>query len=79
MTNREILKAALAHKNTGKVPVDFGATAVTELHVSLVDALRRHYGLSPGPVKVYEPYQMLGLVEPDLADAMGVSIAGVMP
>jgi hypothetical protein len=38
--------------------------------------LRRHFGLRDEPVKVWEPYQMLGQVEPDLLDAMGVDFAG---
>ncbi len=77
MTHREIFRAALNHKNTGRVPVDFGATGVTGLHISCVDALRRHYGLEKRPVKLIEPYQMLGLVEEDLADAMDLSVTGI--
>ena len=74
---REVFDAALQHRNTGKVPVDFGATAVTGLHVSCVDGLRRHYGLEKRPVKVHEPYQMLGFVEDDLADALDLGVTGV--
>ena len=59
--------------------MDFGSTAVTGVHVSCVAALRDHYGLAPGPVKVHEPYQMLGLVEDDLREAMGLDVAGAFP
>ncbi|HBY62329.1 MAG TPA: methyltransferase, partial [Solibacterales bacterium] len=44
-----------------------------------VDALRRHFGLDPGPVKVHEPYQMLGLVEADLQEALGLDVEGTFP
>ena len=59
--------------------MDFGGTSVTGIHVSCVAALRDYYGLTAEPVKVHEPYQMLGLVEPDLRAAMGLDVAGVIP
>ena len=42
-------------------------------------ALRDYYGLDKHPVKVHEPYQMLGLVEDDLKQAMGLDVDGVVP
>ena len=73
------MRTALNHREPDRIPVDFGSTAVTGIHVSCVADLRRYYGLAPGPVKVHEPYQMLGLVEPDLRAAMGLDVAGVYP
>ncbi|MDQ5978485.1 MAG: hypothetical protein QG602_1459, partial [Verrucomicrobiota bacterium] len=49
----------------------FGSTGLTSLHVSCIAALREHYGLPLHSVKVTEPYQMLGEVEDDLAQALG--------
>ena len=74
--HREKLQLALSHE-AGPVPIDFGGTAVTGIHVSVVAALRDHYGLEKRPVKVIEPYQMLGEVEDDLKDAMGVDTTGI--
>ena len=79
MTSKERVLAALNHKEPDRVPVDFGATAVTGIHVKIVGALRAHYGLGGGPVKVHEPYQMLGLVEEDLKQALGLDVNGVFP
>ena len=79
MTSKERVLAALSHKEPDRVPVDFGSTAVTGLHVKIVGLLRSHFGLAPGPVKVHEPYQMLGLVEEDLKQALGVDFDGVFP
>lgn len=79
MTRREIVRATLAHREPGRVPLDFGASSVTGMHVSCVHALRGHYGLEKRPVKVHEPYQMLGLIEPDLQDALGLDVTGVFP
>ncbi|MDD8025548.1 MAG: uroporphyrinogen decarboxylase family protein [Acidobacteriota bacterium] len=79
MTSKERVLAALAHREPDRIPVDFGASSVTGLHVKIVGALRSHYGLAAGPVKVHEPYQMLGLVEEDLKQALGLDVDGVFP
>lgn len=77
MTSKERVLASLAHREPDRVPIDFGSTGVTGIHVSCVAALRDHYGLERRPVKVHEPYQMLGLVEEDLKQAMGLDVDGV--
>ena len=77
MTSKERVLTAIAHQEPDRIPIDFGATAVTGIHVSCVAALRDHFGLERRPVKVHEPYQMLGLLEDDLKDAMGVDVEGV--
>jgi hypothetical protein len=74
---RQRMRDSLAHRTPDQVPIDFGATPVTGIHVSCVAALREHYGLERRPVKVHEPYQMLGLIEPDLQAAMGLDVVGV--
>jgi hypothetical protein len=78
MNSKAIVRQSLAHR-TGRVPVDFGGTSVSGLHVSVVEALRRHYGLPAGPVRVLEFYQMLGEITDDLRDAMGIDTVGVLP
>ena len=75
--SRQRVLAALAHREPDRVPIDLGSTGVTGIHVSCVAALRDHYGLEQRPVKVHEPYQMLGLVEEDLQQALGVDVQGV--
>ena len=78
MTSRDKVAASLTHQG-GPVPVDFGSNAVTGMHVTCVEGLRRHYGLDLHPVKVIEPYQMLGEIEDDLKAALGVDVEGVWP
>ena len=77
MTSRERILAALNHKESDRIPVDFGGMTVTGMHVSCVTALREYYGLDRHPVKVYEPYQMLGYIEEDLKQALGLDVEGV--
>jgi len=77
MTSKERVLASLNHREPDAVPVDFGSTAVTGIHVNGIAALRERYGLGKQPVKVYEPYQMLGLIEEDLKKIMGIDVEGI--
>jgi hypothetical protein len=76
-TSRERLVKSLDHKQPDRIPIDFGGTSVTGMHASCVAALRDYYGLEKRPVKVHEPSQMLGLVDDDLKDGMGLDVIGV--
>ena len=78
MTSRERLQAALDHRQPDHVPVDIGATFVTGIHVTAVAKLRRAVlGDQPGHrVKVCEPYQMLGEVDDELREALGIDVVG---
>ena len=66
MTSKERIKASLNHKSPDRVPVDFGATPVTGIHVLAISKLRNYFGLEEKPVKVIEPYQMLGEIDEEL-------------
>jgi hypothetical protein len=74
MTSRERISATCAHRQPDKLAVDFGGGFQTGIHVSVMYHLRQKLGLdAPGtPVKVVEPYQMLGEIAPDLAAALGI-------
>ena len=78
MTSREKVDRALAHCD-GPVPIDFGSSSVTGMHASVVASLRDHYGLERRPVRINEPYQMLGEIESDLQDALGVDVDAIYP
>ena len=79
MTSRERLQAALNHRQPDRVPVDFGSTAVTGMHVSAVTRLRRALLGDEGyRVKVIEPYQMLGEIDDELRKALGIDVVGLM-
>jgi hypothetical protein len=74
---RQCVLDSLAHRQPARLPMDFGSTAVTGIHATCVAALRDYYGLERRPVKVHEPYQMLGLVEDDLQRAIGIDTEGL--
>jgi hypothetical protein len=77
MTSKERICASLSHKEPDRIPIDFGGTAVTGMHVSCVAGLREYYGLEKKPVTMYEPFQCLGLIEDDLSQAIGVDAAAL--
>ncbi|MGO8736098.1 MAG: uroporphyrinogen decarboxylase family protein [Terriglobia bacterium] len=76
MNSRERVSLALQHKEADRVPLDLGGTTVTGMHISTVYRLRQALGLDkPGtPVKVIEPFQMLGEIKPDLMAALGIDV-----
>src|ERR1035438_8283033 len=80
ITSRERVNLALQHKEADRVPLDLGGTMVSGMHVSTVYKLRQALSLDgPGtPVKVIEPYQMLGEIKPDLTAALGTDVVGVI-
>ncbi|MGA8184390.1 MAG: uroporphyrinogen decarboxylase family protein [Terriglobia bacterium] len=79
MTSRERVQMALQHQEPDHVPLDLGASAVTGMQVDTVYQLRQSLQLDPPgtPVKVTEPYQMLGEIKPDLMEALGVDVVGL--
>jgi len=76
MNSRERVSLTLNHQEPDRVPLDLGGSPTTGMQVSSVYLLRQALGLDePGtPVRVVEPYQMLGEIAPDLIDALGVDV-----
>jgi len=75
-SSRERITDALNHKEPDRIPIDLGGSATSGMHVSIVYKLRQALGLdSPGtPVKVTETFQMLGEIELDLVEALGIDV-----
>ena len=73
MNSRERARKALNHEETDRIPIDFGSTCVTGISASTVSNLRNYYGLgNKDPVKVIEPFQMLGEIADDLKEKLSV-------
>ncbi len=79
-TSRDRVNTTLAHREPDRVPIDLGGSAVTGIHVSVVYQLRQALALDPPstPVKVIEPYQMLGEIKSDLMAALSVDVVGLI-
>ncbi len=79
MDKRQVVVDALNHRQPSRVPMDFGGSSCSGIHCSVVAGLREHFGLEKRLVKVHEPFQMLGYVEEDLRQALGVAATIAMP
>jgi hypothetical protein len=76
-TSKQNFIKTINHQQPDKLVVDFGSTAVTGIHVLIVEKLRNYYGLEKKPVKVIEPYQMLGEMDAELLNAMDLDVIGL--
>jgi hypothetical protein len=72
MTSKERFDLTVNHKQPDRMVVDFGSTSVTGIHVLAIENLRKYYGLEYKPIRVTDPYQMLGEVDGELVDIMGI-------
>lgn len=71
MTGKEKLKLAVKHQE-GPLLFDIGGMPTTGIHCKVVEGLREYYGLEKHPIMIQEPVQMLGYVEEDLKEALGI-------
>ncbi|MDR2484800.1 MAG: methyltransferase [Treponema sp.] len=79
MTSRERVKTAFAHKEADQVPVDFGGFSCSNINADAMKKLRRYYGLPDTPVKIKDMSTMVGVVEPDLMEALGCDVQELDP
>jgi len=77
LSSKQNFIKTINHQQPDRVVVDFGSTAVTGIHVLIVEKLREYYGLEKKPVKVIEPYQMLGEIDTELINAMEIDVIGL--
>ncbi len=77
MTSRERVRAALAHRQPDRPPVDLGSTLVTGIQVSAYAKLKKALGITGGVNRVYDPFQMLGQVEEPVKKMLGVDTVGI--
>lgn len=76
MSSREQFLKTVNHKQPDRVVIDFGSTSVSGMHIQTISKLRRHFGLQRKPIRVIEPFQMLGEVGWELIDSIGIDVIG---
>ena len=76
-TSKQNFLETINHRQPEKVVVDLGSTHVTGIHSLIVAKLRDYYGLEKTPVKIIEPYQMLGEIDSDLVKEMNIDVIGL--
>ena len=77
--SKTVLRDALHHKQPSRIPLDLGGTLCTGMHVTCVAGLRDHYGLEKRPVRMQDVFMGMGMIDEDLAKAMGVDTILAMP
>lgn len=63
MTSRERVRAAIAHKEPDRVPIDIGGTKTTGIHVDEYIKIGKYLGIDTELPRCYEQFQMLARVE----------------
>lgn len=71
MTGKEKLKKAMNHEEA-PILIDIGGMPTTGIHCTVIEKMREYYGLEKRIIKIMEPVQMLGVLDDDLKEAMGV-------
>ncbi len=72
MTSRERVIAAMNHRETDRVPVDFSGHRSSGIAAIACPKLREYLGLPPRPVRIYDVIQQLAIVDKDVLDRFGV-------
>lgn len=71
MTGKEKLNLALNHEE-GPLLLDIGGMPTTGIHCIVLEQVRDYLGLEKRPIKILEPVQMLGVLDEDVRDALGI-------
>ncbi len=72
MKPRERILAALNHRETDRVPIDFSGHRSSGISALAYPKLRKFLGLEEKPVRVYDLVQQLAIVDEDVLDLFGV-------
>jgi len=74
MTSRERVLAAIAHKETDKVPVDLGSTGSSSISAIAYSNLLKYLGREDLPVRVFDVVQQLAKPDLSILDKFGVDV-----
>ena len=77
MTPRERILAALDRKEPDRLPIDFGGTDCSSIHVLAYDKLRRAVGIEPRTIRLGCMMQQIAEVDPELLDCLGSDAQGL--
>lgn len=75
--SRKRVLDTLQHRIPDKIPIDFGATRFSGIHVKAYQSLRRYLSLAERAAKLYDVWQQLALPEEDLLNLFEVDVVGL--
>ena len=73
-TPRDRVRAALAHKEPDRIPLDLGATGSTGICGRAYQTLRQHMRLPEKRLKIWHVMQQLAEIDEDLLVPLGVDL-----
>ncbi len=74
MNSRERVLAALNHRQSDRMPVDFGGHRSSGIMAIAYARLKRALDITSGDIYVYDMIQQLAIVEPPVLEALGVDV-----
>lgn len=77
MNSRERIRKAINHQETDRIPLDLGSTLVTGIQASTYAKLRQSLGLKDKSVRIADPFQMLGEVDLEVIEKLGIDTIGL--
>ena len=77
MTPRQRILTALAHKEPDRLPIDFGGTDCSSVHVIAYDKLRKMAGIEPRPIRLGCMMQQIAEVDSEMLDYIGSDAQGL--
>lgn len=77
MTSRERIIAALEHRHTDRLPIDFSGTDCSSVHLVAYDALRKHLRVEPKPIRLACAIQQLAVGEKEIQDIFRADAQGL--
>ena len=75
--SRKRVLDTLQHRIPDKIPIDFGATRFSGIHVKAYQSLRRYLSFAERAAKLYDVWQQLALPEEDLLNLFEVDVVGL--
>ncbi|MGB9642537.1 MAG: hypothetical protein ACP5JO_03110 [Candidatus Ratteibacteria bacterium] len=79
MTSRERILSAVRHQPVDKIPVDLGGMDSTGITAVAYNRLKNFLGIKTGKTRVYDPYQQVAIVEPEILKIVGADVLPVFP
>lgn len=79
MTSRQKILESLKHRETNVIPVDLGGMDSTGITASAYNRLKKYLGIQKGSTKVYDPFQQIAEVEPEILQIVGADVLPVFP
>lgn len=77
MDHRQRVLTTLCHQEPDRVPIDIGGMRSTGIHVLAYRDLRNYLGMDTDKIKLYDVFQQLARIEPDILEYFDADVVPV--